>query len=170
MRRTIFWLLVGLVLAALVTGQHAQAQGCAPVSSGRVSASHLATNPQLVPASMAKKVIHAAETPAAGAFTNPAMLVSGSLQELVRRLIVTGLVVVVAILLLVGIRRVRRHANVLLERQRERIPAFRFRGLELVSAQALFTNIGRIATGLYLLFFALVVLGAALMVLFLVVL
>jgi len=41
---------------------------------------------------------------------------------------------------------------------------FRFRGLELVSAQTLFRNVGRIVRGLHLLCFSLVVLGAALIV------
>ncbi|MEJ2008961.1 MAG: mechanosensitive ion channel [Acidobacteriota bacterium] len=45
-----------------------------------------------------------------------------------------------------------------------RIPALRFRGLELVSAQALFSSLGRIVLGFFLLCSALVVLGAALIV------
>jgi small-conductance mechanosensitive channel len=93
----------------------------------------------------------------------PAVAFAG-LGELARRLIITGLVVGVALLLLLGLRALKRKANAFLEKQRGRIPAFRFRGLELVSARALFTNVGRLAMTLYLLAFALVVLGACLAV------
>jgi small-conductance mechanosensitive channel len=164
MRRTLVWLSAGLVLVFLVVGQHAQAQSAVHIGASGISPAHSVVNPGAVVPLAAKRVGQNARIPSAAAVVNVEILRLAGFGEVARRLIITGLVLLAAILLLIGLRRLKRHANVLLEQQRERIPAFRFRGLELVSARALFTNIARIATGLYLLCFALVVLGAALMV------
>jgi small-conductance mechanosensitive channel len=163
MRRTMVLLSAGLVLVALVMGQRTLAQNATQMAAGGTSMAHagLTHGAVLLPTEAS-----AAQTlgVAAAVALKVDLLSRAGLGELVRRLIITGLVLGVAILLLLGLRRLKRRANVLLERQRERIPSFRFRGLELVSSRALFTNIGRIVTTLYLLCFGLVVLGAGLLV------
>jgi len=164
MRRTLVGLTVGLVLAGWMMGQQAQAQKRAHRVDGVMSSKHCVVGPRRVSAPAAKGVGQWSRATIAASVVNFEMLVPAGLGELARRLIITGLVVGVALLLLLGLRRLKRHANLLLEKQRERIPSFRFRGLELVSAQTLFRNVGRIATTLYLVCVALVVLGAALLV------
>jgi len=164
MRRKMVWLPAGLVLVALVMGQNAQAQSRAATGVRGISAvnSLLSSRADLLhPARMA---VQLPGIPAVASFANVEIVGSAGFRELGRRLVFTGLVVLMAILLLVGLRRLKRRANVLLEQQRERIPAFRFRGLELVSAQVLFRNVGRIVTAVYLMCFTLVVLGAGLIV------
>jgi small-conductance mechanosensitive channel len=164
MRRTIVWLLAGLFLALWVTGHRAQAQELtgSGISTEPCVSSVVSVLP-VVPV-ISSRMGRVPVVPASAALLKDALLPVGGLGELARRLIITGLVLGVAILLLLGLRQIKRRANILLEKQRERIPAFRFRGLELVSSRALFRNVGRIVTTLYLVCVALVVLGAALLV------
>jgi small-conductance mechanosensitive channel len=164
MKRTIVGLLAGLVFVALGLGRHAHVPSRTCVADSGISAAQPVIAIRAVLPHTAMQARQSMEIPAAASFLNVDLLRLPGLGELARRLIITGLVVGVAILLLLGLRQLKRRANILLEQQRERIPAFRFRGLELVSAQVLFRNIGRIATGLYLACFALVVLGASLLV------
>lgn len=89
---------------------------------------------------------------------------SRDLRVLARRVVITAIVLGLAILLLLGLQRVRRRALGLVHQQRDRIPRVQFRGLELISARTLLRNIGLIITASYVLCFALVVLGAALVV------
>ena len=164
MRRTTVWLSAGVVVVALMFGQLMNAQNRAHSDASGISVMHpvvsgVVVSPQ-TPGNMAKLRAF----PAASSVVITQVLGSRGLGELARRLIITGLVVAVAFLLLLGFRALKRRGNALLERQRGRIPSFRFRGLELVSAQALFTNIGRLFTTVYLLCVALVVLGAGLIV------
>jgi small-conductance mechanosensitive channel len=164
MRRMMVWLVVGLVLVGGVVGQPAQAGNRAHRNGSKIFSAHSVKSSPKVLTDTARSMGQLFPAPAAAAILSLDYLNPASLGELARRLIITALVVAMALLLLAGLRRLKRHANVLLEKQREKIPAFRFRGLELVSARALFTNIGRIATALYLLCFAMVVLGAGLIV------
>lgn len=164
MRRTLFWLTVGLVLSVWMAGQHAQAQEPAQRAGGETLLTHLSAGPAQVSSHAMNRAGQLSTVPAAASFVSLELQNPVGLGELARRLIITGLVVAVAFLLLLGLRRLKHHANLFLEKQRERIPAFRFRGLELVSARALFTNLGRIAAALYLLCFAMVVLGGGLII------
>jgi len=163
MRRITVWVSVGLVFVALAMGQRSLAESGTRVSANAVSAPHSGAN-LLAPALHSAKMPGRAGRIPAGPFVNAQLLNPAGLGELARRLIITGLVVIAAVLLLLGLQRIKRHANVLLDQQRERIPAFRFRGLELVSAQTLVRNVARMVTGLHLLCFSLVVLGAGLLV------
>jgi small-conductance mechanosensitive channel len=164
MRRLMVWLSVGLVLGVCVMGQFLQAQS--RMGSGAISPAglHLAMNSSPRFSSLSNGLDQVRRIPVGASWVKIALPDPADLGELAKRLIITGLVVVIAVFLLVGLRRIKRHADRLLEQRREQIPAFRFRGLELVSARALFTNLGRMVMGLYLLCFALVVLGASLMV------
>jgi small-conductance mechanosensitive channel len=164
MKKTFLWLSVGLVVVALVMGQRAQAQNRNAISNIGTSVAQSATNAHANLNHAMKTSMQTAAIPAVAISVHLGILSRAGWGELVRRLIITALVIAVAFLLLVGLRYLRHHASVLLEQQRERIPAFRFRGLELVSARALFTNIGRIVMTLYLLGFVLVVLGAGLLI------
>jgi small-conductance mechanosensitive channel len=164
MRMKTLWLSAGVLLVALVSGQITRAQSReVPWASGISASDSVVSGAVAMPQSPANTA-RLREFPFAVFVANAPVLSPAGLGELARRLIITGLVVGVAFLLLLGLRWLKRHANLLLEKQRERIPSFRFRGLELVSAQTLFRNVGRIATTLYLVCVALVVLGAALLV------
>jgi small-conductance mechanosensitive channel len=164
MRRIWVGLAVGVVLAGWMMGRRAQAQKCVYRVDAEISSTHSVVEPARVSTHAANRLGQGFRTPPATAVVSLAMLNQAGLGGLARRLIITGLVVGVAFLLLLGLRRLKRHANVLLEKQRERIPSFRFRGLELVSAQTLFRNVARIVKTLYLVAVALVALGAALLV------
>jgi small-conductance mechanosensitive channel len=163
MRRTMVLLSAGLVLVALVMGQRTHAQNAALMVAGGTSVTHGGLTPGAVLLPTGASAAQSQGITAASV-AKVDLLSRAGLGELVRRLIITGLVVGVAILLLMGLRRLKRRANLLLEQQRERIPAFRFRGLELVSAQTLVRNVGRIVAGLYLLCLAVVVLATGLIV------
>jgi small-conductance mechanosensitive channel len=164
MRRTWVGLTLGLVLAGWMAGQHEQAQKRVHRVEDAIPSTHSVVGPRRVSTRAASRMQQLSRTPAATVVVSLEILKPSGLGEMARRLILTGLVVGLAFLLLWGLRRLKRRANVLLETQRGKIPSFRFRGLELVSARALFTNIWRIVTALYLLCFAMVVLGAALIV------
>jgi small-conductance mechanosensitive channel len=164
MRRTMVWLSVGVVLVGLMSGQSTRAHSReVPGAIGTSSLHSVLSGAVDLPQSPGNAA-QLREFPSTAVVANALALSPAGLGELARRLIITGLVLAVAFLLLLVLRRLRRHANVLLEKQKERIPSFRFRGLELVSAQTLFRNVGRIVTTLYLVCLALVVLGAALLV------
>ena len=163
MRRTIMWLWAGLFLVGGVTGHRAEAAPWTRSAIGSGSCINPGTTMLPVLSAMEKRMCRVPIAPSAG-FLNETLLPVAGLGELARRLIITGLVLGVAILLLLGLRQIKRRANTLLEKQRERIPAFRFRGLELVSARALFRTIGRAIWGIYLVCFVLVALGGALIV------
>ena len=153
----------GIVLAMTIGGQRSLAQTRAASGAQTVATLHSgpastsATAPDAKEAKVDQKASGAVR--AAGTLLN-----SQSLTTLVRRLVITVLVLAVALLLLIGIQRLKRRGMSILERKRHMIPTFRFRGLELVSAETLFRNIGRIFWGAYVAAFALVVLGAALLV------
>jgi small-conductance mechanosensitive channel len=164
MRRTWVGFTLGLVLAGWMAGQHQQAQNRVHRVEDGIPSTHSDVGPRRVSTRAANRLQQMFSMPAATVVVSLEILKPQGLGEMARRLIITGLVVGLAFLLLWGLRRLKRHANVLLEKQRGKIPSFRFRGLELVSARALFTNIGRIVTALYLLCFAMVVLGAGLLV------
>ena len=161
MRRTMVLLSAGLVLFALVMCQRTQAQSAAHMVACGTLVTHAGLTPGAILLPMGASAPQSLGI-AAASVLKVDLLSRAGLGELVRRLIITGLVLGVALLLLAGLRLLKRRANALLERQRERIPAFRFRGLELVSARALFNTTGRVVTGLYLICLALVVLGAGL--------
>lgn len=164
MRRTMVWLSLGLALVALVFTQRTRAHSGVLTRLGDNLVAHSTGIGWAVSPLTSGRAERAKAMLSVASGVNAPALAFGGLGELARRLIITALVVGVALLLLLGLRRLKRRANAFLEKQRGRIPAFRFRGLELVSARALFTNVGRVATALYLLGFALVVLGACLMV------
>jgi small-conductance mechanosensitive channel len=164
MRTKAVWLSLGVVLVALMSGQSTRAQSREVTGAIGISAFHSVVSGAVVLPQSPGNTAQLREFPSTVVVANALVLSPAGLGELARRLIITGLVVAVAFLLLLGLRRLKRQASALLEKQRERIPSFRFRGLELVSARALVANIGRIATVLYLLCFALVVLGASLIV------
>jgi small-conductance mechanosensitive channel len=164
MRRTTVWLSVGLVLVMCAMGQRGQAQNRMRAAASSAFASDSAVNSLASSRNSKNGQLHMYGIPAEASALKFELLGRADLGELAERLIITGLVLGVAILLLLGLRRVRRHANAVLEQQRGRIPAFRFRGLELVSAQTLVRNVGRIVLGLYLFGLGVVVLGTALIV------
>jgi small-conductance mechanosensitive channel len=164
MRRTTIWLSVGMVLVALMSGQRAFGQDWAHTGASGASVVHSIVTGAVASPQPSRNTAQLRAFSSAASVLSAQVLSPAGFGELARRLIITGLVVAVAFLLLLGLRALRRRANALLEQQRGRIPAFRFRGLELVSARALFTNIGRVFTTVYLLCFALVVLGAGLTV------
>jgi small-conductance mechanosensitive channel len=87
-----------------------------------------------------------------------------SWHQTVRRLVITLLVLVVALLAVILLTRARTKLARSLEQRRERIPSLRLRGLELLSAETLFRTTSR----LLLLFYSLVVLLIALAALLLV--
>lgn len=162
--KMISWISTGLVFFTLVTGQHARAQSAA--TCGRVTfvAARQAIN---VPAASTRPVDSAAflSKGFSDAFSaNFALLIAAGHRELFERLLITGLVVVVTILILLGMGRLKRRAILFLEKHRERIRSLRFRGLELVSARTLHSNVRILVQGLYLLCFGLVVLAAALII------
>lgn len=164
MRTTLIWLLGGILLIAWVGRQQVRAQNTSSKDAGRISAVHSTVRRSAPALHKAKATGRRPGGLPAAASVGVGTLLPTGLGQLAQRLIITGLVLGVALFLLLALRRLKRHVNVILGRQRERIPAFRFRGLELVSAQALFTNLGRLILGLFLLCSALVVLGASLII------
>jgi len=164
MRRVIVWLTVGMALVALVMGQRAEAHDQTRVIVSEVSGPHSGLKLPMLAVPAVKAPPRAQQDRAGALATYIDLIKLGRLGALAKRLLITGFVLVVAFLLVLGLQRLKRRADALLEQQRERIPAFRFRGLELVSAQALFRNLGRIVLTIYLLCLALVVVGASLIV------
>jgi small-conductance mechanosensitive channel len=161
MRRTIIWLwALGLIFTVTAKAQHLPAETRTASNAAAVSnvqSKTRVTSPDVKNGTVAQKK-------ADGLRAVGVLIGSHDLRALAKRLVITGLVLGVAILLLIGIRRVRHRALAVLEQKRDRIPAFRFRGLELVSAQALFRNVARIVLVAYVLALSLVVLGTALIV------
>ncbi|HUZ46973.1 MAG TPA: mechanosensitive ion channel family protein [Terriglobia bacterium] len=153
----------GILFAITIGGQRALAETRAASGTQMVASSHsrLTAMPATAPDVKKGKV---GQNPSAALRAAGTVLNSQGLTTLVRRLVITALVLVVALLLLIGIRRVRHRALAALEQKRGKIPSFRFRGLELVSAQALFRNVARIAMAVYVVAFSLVILGTALIV------
>jgi small-conductance mechanosensitive channel len=72
-----------------------------------------------------------------------------SWRMIVRRVIFTALIVVVAFGILILLRRGRQYLGKKLEARRDRMPALRFRGLQLVSPQSIHGNLSRLLSLCY---------------------
>ncbi len=165
MRRTVVWIwAMGLIFAFTAGGRQLNAEARKATNTPVALASHSTANSTAPSAALVGKkgVAGTNEVGAPGEAGSP----SGphDLKTLVRRLVITTLVLAVAILLLIGIQRLKRRGMAYLAQKKESIPAFRFRGLELVSARVLFRNLGRILWTVYSLALLFVVLSAALLV------
>jgi small-conductance mechanosensitive channel len=164
MKRMVFWISTCLVWVALAAGHLALAQSAVTSAGTRLAAEHHAVNfPAVSPQTM-DKTAFVSRAFAGASSTKFALLIPAGYRELVKRLIITGLVVIGAILILLVLGRAKRRVLSSLENRRERIRSLRFRGLELVSARTLFSNVSRLVRWFYLLCFALVVLAAALII------
>lgn len=89
---------------------------------------------------------------------------SSTLRDLLWRLAITLIVIAAAFGLLLGIRWGRKWAEAWLERRRERLPALRFRELEIVSNQKVFAALRTALRGATLFAMVLIVVSAALLV------
>lgn len=107
--------LAGLFLVAWVTGQRVQAQQWtgSGISTEPCVNSVIAALPVLP--GKANRIGRVPVDPAA-AFLKETLLPIGGSGELARRLIITGLVLGVEILLLLGLRQLKRRANALIEK------------------------------------------------------
>jgi small-conductance mechanosensitive channel len=165
MKRMIVWLwATGLIFAVTAVGRQL------PKQTGTASQAQAAWVPQSG-GRMATLVSSPAGEKGGAQFkgsmvfeTAGALFSSHHLTPLLRRLVITAFVLGVALLLLIALGRLRKRATAFLEEKRERIPTFRFRGLELVSAQTLIRNADWVLRGIYVLALTLVVLGAGLLV------
>jgi small-conductance mechanosensitive channel len=165
MRRMIVWIwAIGLLLAVSARGQQSGTELRNASNTEIATATHSFISPTTLSVPLRGEKRLAKLNPPEILRKASILPDSLDLRTLVKRLVITSLVLMAAILLLIGIRRLNRRATVLLEQKRDRIPSFRFRGLELVSAQALFRNVGRILSVVYVLTLSLVVLGTALIV------
>jgi len=163
MRRTLIWIgVVGLFFAAMFGGRSSQAETRSTSAEQRVGTLAAGRTRAVVAPVSARTTVASKDI----ASLKPAatLLPSRNLTTLIRRFVITLFVVAIAMLLLVGIRRVKQHLIEVLDKKRHEIPSFRFRGLELVSAQTLFRNLGRIASGAYVMIVAMVVLGTSLII------
>jgi small-conductance mechanosensitive channel len=66
---------------------------------------------------------------------------AGPDSTVLQRLVFTGLVILAAFVMLAGLFWAKRRAFEAIEKKRERLPALRFRGLELVAARTLYRNL-----------------------------
>jgi small-conductance mechanosensitive channel len=155
---------MGLIFAVTIKGQQLLAGTRNASNAQTVSATHSKASSTAHFAAPQGNKEMAEPKPPDALRSAESLLAPHDLGTLVRRLVITGLVLIAAILLLVGIRKLRRRAMAVLEQKRDKIPSFRFRGLELLSAQALFRNVIRILLGANILAISLVVLGTALLV------
>jgi small-conductance mechanosensitive channel len=91
-------------------------------------------------------------------------LAAGGWRMLLRRLVYTALILVIAIGLIILLRRGRQYLGKALEARREKIPPLRFRGLQLVSPQSIHGNLARFLSLLYLVSVVVVAVAALLLV------
>jgi small-conductance mechanosensitive channel len=90
---------------------------------------------------------------------------AGGWRVLLQRLIYTALILIAAIGIIILLRRGRQYLGKSLEARRDKVPAVRFRGLQLVSPQSIHSNLSRLLSLLYFAS-ALVVSVAALLLIF----
>jgi small-conductance mechanosensitive channel len=100
-------------------------------------------------------VIQEAMSPSLGA---------GGWRELLRRAIYTALILIAAVGLVILLGRARKYLSKQLEARREKIPAVRFRGLQLISPQSIHGNLARLLSLLYLAGLVVVAVAALLLV------